>query len=425
MTALRCAYIASNYPAVSHTFILREIQALRELGVGVETVAIRRTPPGDLLAAVDREEYHRTHALLPTTPWTVLLAHVRGLVRSPTAYFSVLATALRLTRGGLRAMLWQLFYFAESIMTWAWLERRGIRHLHAHHANVACDVAMLATQFGNSSSSGSDGRARWTWSFTLHGPTELYDVRALKLPEKAQRADAVAVTSDYVHSQLMSYLDPAGWPKLRVVRGGVDVDAFSPLRDRPERAAGAPLQILNVARLASAKGHTELLKGMAELRRRDVPAAAVIVGDGPLREMLGSEIRALGLQDCVSLAGPVAPDEIHGFYAEADVFCLPSFAEGVPNVLMEAMAMELPVVATRLMGIPELVEHGVSGLLVAPARPDQLADALQRLAEDADLRERLGRAGRERVVAEYQIDRTARQMSELLEECVGTDGARP
>jgi len=418
MDRLRCAYIASNYPAVSHTFILREILALRGIGVEVESLAIRRSPATEVLSGVDREEYRRTHALLPASPLTVARAHVKALRRSPAAYVSTLVTALRLSPGGARKTLWQLFYFAESIMTWAWMESRALTHLHAHHGNVACDVALLATRFANAAEGDGSSR-RWSWTFTLHGPVELYEVKALKLPVKARHADVVAVTSDYVRSQLMAHLDPEDWEKLRVVRGGVDVSSFAPVyRTRP----GGPLRIVNVARLAPVKGQFELLKAIAELRRRGVPASVVVVGEGPLRSAVESEIRRLELGDLVELTGSVSPDDIHRYYADADVFCLPSFAEGVPNVLMEAMAMELAVVSTRLMGIPELVEDGVSGLLVAPARPDLLADALQRLAEDAELRARLGRAARKRVIAEYRIDRTAREMRDLIDDAMREGG---
>jgi len=402
-------YVASNYPAVSHTFILREGRALRALGVDVDTISIRRAPPHDVLSDVDREEYERTHALLPTGLGRVARDHLRAFRRSPGGYWSTLTSALRLSPGGLRGTLWQLFYFAEAIMTWAWMESRGLRHLHAHHANVACDVALLATGFGNAAAPAD----RWTWSFTLHGPTELYDVRAHNLARKVHRANAVAATSDYVHSQLMAHLDSRDWPKVSVVRGGVDPSEFAPDQRTAPSGPGA-LRILNVGRLAPQKGQVELLRGIAEARRRGVNVSAVIVGDGPLRPTIEAQMRRLGLEDAVTLAGAVSPSDIHAFYAAADVFCLPSFAEGVPNVLMEAMSMEIPVVATRLMGIPELVEHGDSGLLVPPARADRLADALVTLAEDPELRRRLGRSGRRRVVTDYRIERTATEMRDLI-----------
>jgi glycosyltransferase involved in cell wall biosynthesis len=415
---LRCAYIASNYPAVSHTFILREIRALRELGVEVDPVAIRRAPREEVLAAVDREEDQRTHALLPTTAQRVLADHVQAFLRSPRAYASTLWTALRLSSGGARATLWQLFYFVEAVMTWAWMRRTGIRHLHAHHGNVACDVALLTTHFGNAAGPGGDDR--WTWSFTLHGPVELYEFTTLKLPEKARSADRVAATSDYVRSQLLAHLEPAEWEKVRVVRGGIDPTAFTPPARRESAASDGDLRILNVARLAPVKGQLDLLAAVAQLRERGVQATAVIVGHGPMRATVEAEVRRLGLGTAVTIVGSVPPDEIGRYYADADVFCLPSFAEGVPNVLMEAMATGLPVVSTRLMGIPELVEDGVSGLLVAPARPDQLADALERIARDQALRARLARAGREQVSTRYTIARTASEMRELIADAISS-----
>ena len=420
MSAPGVVYVTSNYPAVSHTFILREIRALRDLGLPVEPISVRRAPVEDVLSEVDRDEFRRTYALLPTTAGRVVRDHLRALRRSPRGYGGTLLTALRLSHGGARATLWQLFYFVEAIMAWSYMDSKGVRHLHAHHANVACDVALLASAFGNAARRSNS--AAWSWTFTLHGPTELYDVTGHKLVEKVSRSSGVAATSDYMHSQLMNHLGPDQWEKVRVVRGGVDPSEFAP-QGETAASTGLPLRVLNVGRLAAQKGQVELLRGIAELVRRGVPVSAVIVGDGPLRPTIEREIRRLDLGQVVTLAGAVSPTDVHQYYAAADVFCLPSYAEGLPNVLMEAMAMEIAVVSTRVMGIPELVEPGISGVLVAPARADLLADALQALAEDPELRRRLARAGRARVVADYQIERTAREMHELIEHASGSPTA--
>jgi len=197
-----------------------------------------------------------------------------------------------------------------------------------------------------------------------------------------------------------------------VVRGGVDASEWR----RPDlsEASSSGLEILNVGRLAPVKGQALLIDAVARLRDNGIEAHARIVGDGPEREPLERRIDELGLRDAVELTGPVGQDRIRELYAQADVFCLPSFREGLPFVLMEALAMELGVVATRIMGIPELVDDGESGRLVSPGRVDELAAALAELARDPDRRRSLGAAGRATVEREYALSRLASEMRELF-----------
>jgi len=300
-----------------------------------------------------------------------------------------------------------LFYFAEAMILWDRCDRAGIRHVHAHFANVGSDVAMLAATYGD------QPERPWSWSFTMHGPTGFENVRLHRLREKVEHAGLVVAISDYARSQLMSLVDPDQWSKIHVVHCGLDPTAFVPA-SREGREDG-PLEILNVGRLAPVKAQALLLDAVEELTRRGVDVHATVVGDGPERERLRGEVERRGLEASVTLAGAVGQDEIRSFYERADVFCLPSFAEGVPVVLMEAMATGLPVIATRIAGVSELVEHQVSGLLVRPARVDELADAIEHLvAGGAPLRRSMGEAGRVRVVEEFDIRSSGAELSELF-----------
>jgi glycosyltransferase involved in cell wall biosynthesis len=176
---------------------------------------------------------------------------------------------------------------------------------------------------------------------------------------------------------------------------------------------------LNVAGMSRRKGHELLLDALADLRHRGIPFRAVLVGDGEERGRIEAHAAALGLREPeVHFAGALGQDAVPLEYRNADVFCLPSYAEGVPTVLMEAMASELPVVGTHIMGVPELIEHERSGLLVPPARADALADALARLAQDPELRARLGRAARERVEREFELRRAAAGVGAAIERAV-------
>jgi glycosyltransferase involved in cell wall biosynthesis len=313
-----------------------------------------------------------------------------------------LARALQLGSGA-RGRLWQLFYFAEAIAVWAEMRRRGVRHVHVHFANPAADVAMLATEFG-----GSD----WHWSLTLHGPAEFFEVKGNRLAEKLGSAAFVACASDWARRQAMSIAPPDAWPRFTVVRGGVDPDAWH--RPAPSGSDERPLDILNVGRLAPVKGQALLIEAIGRLRANGIDVHCRIVGDGPERDALARRIDELDLSGVIELTGPVGQDRIRELYAEADVFCLPSFREGLPFVLIEALAMELGVVATRIMGIPELIADGQSGVLVTPGRVDELTDALRRLAGDRQQRRQLGATGRATVERDYALSRLASEMRELF-----------
>lgn len=421
----RVAYVVGRYPAVSHAFVTREVLALRAAGVEVETISIHRAGDDDALSATDRAERERTYALLPVRWGALLGAHLRAFAGSPRAYLQTLAGALRSGPAGVRGRVWQLFYFLEAIMVWNRCRSRGVRHLHAHHLNQAADAAMLAVRYAN-----ARGGPAWTWSFTMHGPNELYDVSRFQLAEKASEAAAVACISDFARSQVMGFTDEARWPRFTVVHCGVDPTEFdpgkapSPNGAAPENAPAAeatPFNVLYVGRLVPFKGQAILLEAIAALRARGIDARLTLIGEGPARE--GAERRAaeFGLGGEARFAGAVGQDEIRSHYAAADVFCLPSFAEGVPVVLMEAMAMEVPVVTSRIMGISELVDDGEQGLLVRPGRADELAAALERLARDPALRERLGRGGRAKVSAEFDVRESGRRLAAIF---AAQEGAR-
>jgi len=397
----RVAYLVSRYPAVSHAFIQREVLALRGLGVEIDTFSLRRADDGEVLSPADHAERDATYSFQPVRTGRLLGDHLGALARRPGAYASTLVHAVARGRGA-RGRLWQVFYFAEAIQLWAELRRRDIRHVHVHFANAGADVALLAARFA-----GGD----LLWSLTLHGPAEFFNVTENRLASKLSSAAWVACVSDWVRSQAMSILPPERWSGLRVVRLGLDTSEWTPADARPDDGT---LRILNVGRLAPVKGQAVLVDAIARLRDDGVDVRCTVAGAGPERPPLERQIADADLGDRVTLAGAVGQDAIRELYAAADVFCLPSFRESLPVVLMEALAMELPVVATRIMGVPELVEDELSGLLVSPGRADELAAALARLAQDPELRRRLGRAGRAAVVRDYELSRLAADMRDAF-----------
>jgi glycosyltransferase involved in cell wall biosynthesis len=397
------AYISAEYPKVSHTFIHREIEALRRLGLDVHPFSIRRTPATGLLSDADRAAARETFAILPVDRGRLARAHLRWTLRHPRRYLQTLLLALRHGGSGRANPVWRAFYFAEAVLLADELRRRDVWHVHAHFVNVASAVAMLATALRGDAA---------TWSFTMHGPLEFDDVRLHGIAGKVRGAAFVACISDFARAQLMRLVEPEYWAKLQIVHCGVEPAAYS--AERLPRPAGQPLRVLSVGRLDPMKGFSVLLEALADLRDEGVALNLTLVGDGPERARLEAAARRFGLTERVRFTGALGAADVTGLLAEADLFCLPSFAEGVPVVLMEAMAAGLPVVATSVMGIPELVTDGRTGLLVSPGRPEPLAKALRRLAGHAEMRHAFGTEGRAVVQAAFDVDDAARTLQRLF-----------
>ena len=402
----RVCYVTSHYPALSHTFVMREISGVRAAGIEVETVSVHQANPEHLLAEVDKQEAERTWNIFPLGTAAFLRAHLKAATRSPGAYARTLGRAISSSPPGARSRLWQLFYFAEAIALWDHAERRGARHLHAHLANVAADISWWASAFGKE----VEPSAGWAWSFTMHGPTEFFSTEKFNLARKVENADQVICISEFTKSQLMYLTSPQHWEKLRVVHCGVDLARYP--YSRPEPHAG--FSVLCVARLVPQKGLDVLVGATAVLAAGGLDIQVVLVGSGPEYEPLRRKVNQLGLDERVRFEGAVGQDDMARYFAAADVFCLPSFAEGVPVVLMEAMATGRPVVATRVAGVPELVQDGVSGLLVPPGSEQELALALELLAASAERRVELGEAGRRLVEQDFDAEICAAKLADVF-----------
>jgi glycosyltransferase involved in cell wall biosynthesis len=357
-SAPRIAYLTGAYPAVSHTFILREVEALRRLGLDIVTCSIRRSGPEHLRGPAEKHAAETTfHVIATGKSPAALLAAQKPALRDPGRYFGTLARAWRMRRPGLRAALYQLFYFVEATILARHLQAEGVTHIHNHFAGPSASVAMLAARL-----------AQIPFSFTLHGPADLAEPVHWGLGAKIAASRFVACISNYARSQAMLVSDPAHWDRLRIIHCGVDPSLYR--RDRVE-TDDPRLHLVFVGRLAPVKGLRVLIEALLARGDRD-DVRLTIVGDGTERATL--EAMAAPLGEAVHFTGYQSQDEVAAILATADAFVLPSFAEGVPVVLMEALAANLPVIATRITGVPELVEDGVSGLLVSPGDADALAE---------------------------------------------------
>jgi len=395
---LRLAYLVSQYPSVTHTFILREIRTLRKLGLEVHVFSVRGPDrPPAAMSPEEREELARTRAVLQAGVPAIFAAHLRTVLTTPIAYFGGLFYALRLAGLNLPKAFHNLMYFAESVVAGSWISRLKLTHVHSHFASTP--ELMLARVFPI------------TFSATIHGPDEFNDVVDFYMAEKVAQCAFLCAISTFAASQIMKASDSRFWAKVEVAPLGVDPAVFEP---RPHRENPERFEVLCVGRLAAAKGHYILLDAMHRLLGVGRPIRLRMAGDGPERAGLERRIAALKLEKNVELLGSLNQDRVRQLYRESDLFILTSFAEGVPVVLMEAMAMEVPCISTWITGVPELIRHSVDGWLIPPGDADQAARAIAHLMDDPALRQRLGCSGRARVIEKYDLDRNTAHLAEIF-----------
>ncbi len=399
----RMAYFLSRYPAVSHTFFLKEILGLRRMGFQIDVASVNPPDrPMSELPPQEAEEADRTYYLKHTSIWEALFVIVTVTLVWPAAAFRGLRASLRLGRWDISRKIYALFYMVEAFLLGRWMRQRGLSHLHVHFGGSVATVAMIAAE---------------TWgldySLTIHGPEEFYEVDDAYLPRKIEKAKFIFCISDFCRSQLMKYCDPPHWDKMHVVRLGVDPEEFKPV----VRPANGGLEIVCVGRLVPAKGQHILLRAFTRLHAKGHAIRLTFVGSGPDLPNLKREVTEKGLESSVTFCGALNHDQTRQQLAEADIFALASFAEGIPVALMEAMAMAIPCVSTCIAGIPELIRDNKDGLLVPASSVECLASALESLVVDRDLRERLGAAGRARVIERYNLPVNLKLLASTFESC--------
>jgi colanic acid/amylovoran biosynthesis glycosyltransferase len=393
---LRIAYFINHYPKVSHSFVRREILALERQGFVVQRIALRGWRDS-LPDEEDRQEQKRTHYVLREGLWGLLLPMVRAMLRTPSRFFAVAALAVKMSRNSDRPLPYHLIYVAEACRILEWLVGFGSVRLHAHFGTNSAEVAMLVRALGGP-----------PYSFTVHGPDEF--LRPIGLDEKIRRSAFVVAISNFGRSQLFLRSRHADWPKVKIVHCGLEKSFYedaSPTRGPP--------RLICVGRLCEAKGQLLLIEAAALLADEGIAFEMVLVGDGPMRQEIEDLVQKCGLGARVRITGWISSSEVREEILAARALVLPSFAEGLPVVIMEAMALRRPVLSTYVAGIPELVRHGQEGWLVPAGAVKELAEAMDAcLASSIDDLRRLGDAAQSRVLVRHCADTEAGKLAELF-----------
>jgi glycosyltransferase involved in cell wall biosynthesis len=395
---VRIGYLVNQYPKISHTFIRTEITGLERIGTEIERFSIRPSPD-ELIDPEDRLEAECTRVLL-SSRLPVLARSLSEAAIRPRGFTRAVALASGMGITSERGLGRHYAYLAEACLLRKWALESDVRHIHAHFGTNSAAVAMLCHALGGP-----------TFSFTVHGPEEFDKARLISLTTKLQHASFAVAVCDFGRSQLWRYCSHSEWGKIHVVRCGVG-RAFmeTDLTDVPD----AP-RFVCVGRLCEQKGQLLLIQAAAELKKDGQAFEIVLVGDGEMRSVLESAISDLGLRGYVSITGWQSAEQVRGQIQASRALVLPSFAEGLPVVIMEALALCRPVISTYVAGIPELVTTGVNGWLTpAGALPPLVAAMRDALATPVARLMEMGRAGRARVRDEHDADKSARILKELF-----------
>ncbi len=393
------AYLVNSYPAASQTFIRREIAAIEAEGVPVRRYAVRAWD-GTLVDPDDRLEAGKTRKILDAGLPRLILALIAAALTRPGRFAKALGMAWRLGKVNDRGRLVHLIYLAEAALLRDWLAREGVEHLHVHFGTNSATVALLARLLGGPS-----------YSVTFHGPEEFDQPLALALREKIRHSAFVVAIGSFGRSQLWRWADPEDWAKVKVVHCGVD-PAY--LDAPPSPPSDAP-RLINIGRLVEQKGQRILVEAAALVRDRGIDGEVVIIGGGELGEALEARIAELKLGDRVKLVGWKSGEEVRRALLDSRGLVLPSFAEGLPVVIMEALALRRPVISTYIASIPELVVDGENGRLVPAGDVEALADAMAWIFQSApEPLAKLGEAGAKAVAQRHDARVEARKLLALI-----------
>ncbi|MBL1177443.1 glycosyltransferase [Pantanalinema sp. GBBB05] len=400
---MKIAYLTNQYPNASSTFIRREIVGMEANGITISRFAIRPSV-SKLVDEADLQEVAKTRYILRAGAVHLLSSLLQVAISRPNRWLETLRLTLKIGWRSDRGLLVNLVYMVEACVLLQWCKEENIQHLHAHFSTNPVSVAMLCHALGGP-----------TYSFTVHGPHEFDKPEAIALPEKIHRAAFVVGISSFSKSQLFRWCSYKQWSKIHIIRCGVDEMFLTP--------ASVPMpktpRFVCVGRLDEQKGHLLLVEAVSQLAAEGLQFKVVLVGDGPLRSQIETLISQLNLQNHIELTGWASNAEVRQQILAAQIMVMPSFAEGLPVVIMESLALSRPVISTYIAGIPELVKPGECGWLVPAGSVEALAAAMRQAMQTSviDL-EQMGKTGAALVVQNHNAALEASRLADLFRQYV-------
>ncbi len=402
---IKIGYLTGMYPRATDTFIRGEVDELRRIGFDVQPFCIRRTEEQFLINDEIRAEAERTIPLLSGNGVKLVMGGLKALVCSPRRLWRTWKLARKTGHRGIRGTVWLIAYVLEAVLLAGYMKRLGIRLIHNHIAGNSSVVAMLASEYSGI-----------PFSQTVHGCYIFYEPKFWQLGETVKRSVFTICISHFCKSQCMFLSEREAWDRLKIVHCGVG----STFLDVPPRPMPEKVRLVCVGRLCPVKGQVLMMDAARRLVDEGLDFEIVFVGDGESREEIEDVIREHRLEDVVKITGWCESEEVRRHIEDSRALVLCSFAEGLPVVIMEALALGRPVLATRITGIVELVKEGENGWLVTPSSVDELTDAMREVIHtDVDRLEEMGMAGRERVIQDFNQAVEARKLGEVMRTALG------
>ena len=399
---MKISYLINQYPKVSHSFIRREILALERQGFHVQRIALRGWNE-KVVDAEDITEQKHTQYVLAQGVVSLLIAALKVLFSAPARFFAALKIALKMARVSEKTLPYHLIYLAEACKMLPWLKSHQSQHIHAHFGTNSAEIAMLAGVL-----------AQLPYSFTVHGPEEFDKPQALGLNTTIQQAKFVVAISGFGRSQLYRWANFADWHKIKIVHCGLEASFYmAPAKSLPAKPIAARSRLVCVGRLCEQKGQMLLLEAAKNLHDAGLDFELILAGDGEMRAEIESLIAQYQLQDKVKITGWISSNEVRNHILSAQALVLPSFAEGLPVVIMEAMSLKRPVISTYIAGIPELLIPGENGWLCVAGDVEDLSKAMREaLALPIATLQKMGDAAYTRVLARHNVDTEAANLAE-------------
>ncbi len=394
---MKIAYLINQYPKVSHSFIRREILGLESHGVNITRVTIRKID--DIVDEKDKREQEQTICILDFSIVKILWAFIKVFFTNPFRFIRVFAHSLKLGRLNERGVIKHILYFVEACVFKEICNNKGIDHVHAHFGTNTTTVVMLGKLLGGPG-----------YSFTVHGPEEFDSPRYLSMEEKINNSRFVCAISSYGRSQLMRWCHPDQWNKIHIIHCAVE-GTYLQQEDLPFEDN----KLVCVGRLAPQKGQVLIMEAVKQLKEEGVDVRLILAGDGDLRDIIESYIDSMGLRDNVKITGWLSSEQVKDELQSSRALVLPSFAEGLPVVIMEALALHRPVVSTYVAGIPELVDSAC-GILIPAGSVEYIKKGIKEiLGKSHDELRKMGDVGYARVKEQHNPLIESRKLLDLIE----------
>jgi colanic acid/amylovoran biosynthesis glycosyltransferase len=395
---MKIAYFTNTYPRATDTFIRLEVLGLRKRGIEVNTYSVRKSGDDHNVDNEVISEKKNTSFILPFNILELCLALLQFLLTKPKNFLSSLNATIKTARPGIKGKFLQLAYFLEALVLAKRLKQDNIEHLHNHLGDNSGTVTLIASKL-----------IGIPYSISIHGPHIFFDGLNWALNEKTKHSKFISCIGHFCKSQMMLYTESKYWDKFEIIRCGVDLEKYQYRND-----SSAPSKLLFVGRLSNEKGLNVLLDSLAILKSENTDFTLTVLGDGPSRDNLEHQCKKLGLNNNVIFKGFVDQSTIREDLNNSDIFILPSFAEGIPVSLMEAMAIGVPVITTYVGGISELVIDNETGLLCYPSDSKGLADSIRKYLSDQKLVNSIAKSGRLHIETEFDVNKQIDKLAELF-----------